>query len=80
MKIKILFFGIIKDLINQNSLDFELEKQTTILDFKILIINNYPKLASFNSFSVAVNEEYKGDSYILQDKDIIALIPPVSGG
>jgi molybdopterin converting factor small subunit len=29
---------------------------------------------------VAVNEEYVDTNYILKDGDVVALIPPVSGG
>ncbi len=80
MKIKILFFGIIKDVINKNNLEIELPKSSSISDLKIILFKNYVNLKSYKNFAVAVNEVYKDDSYLLQDSDVIALIPPVSGG
>lgn len=80
MKIKVLLFGIIKDIINQNSLEIELQESSSLLDFKLLLFKDYPKLQAHKNFAVAVNEVYEKDNYLLQLNDIIALIPPVSGG
>lgn len=80
MKIKVLLFGIIKDLINNSSLEFDLSEFTTIANFKVILFNNYPELKSYQNFAIAVNEVYEDNSYLLQNNDIVALIPPVSGG
>lgn len=80
MKIKVLLFGIIKDLINENSLEIELSDSSNISDFKVLIFANYSILKSHQNFAVAVNEVYEEDNYFFKTGDVIALIPPVSGG
>lgn len=80
MKIKVLFFGIIKDLINENCLEIELPKSSSISDFKLLLFKDYPNLKLHQNFAIAVNEVYEDDIYLLQDGNIVALIPPVSGG
>jgi molybdopterin converting factor small subunit len=80
MKIKVLLFGIIKDLINETSLEIELPKSSSLSDLKILLFKDYINLKSHKNFAIAVNEVYKEDSYLLKSEDIVALIPPVSGG
>jgi molybdopterin converting factor small subunit len=80
MKIKMLFFGIIKDMINESRLEIELPKSSSISDFKLMIFNNYPRLKLHSNFAIAVNEIYEDDAYLLQENDVVALIPPVSGG
>jgi len=80
MNIKILFFGILKDIIGENSLELQLENNSTISKLKERLLNEYGKLNSFSNFSIAVNEEYVDLNYILKSNDVVALIPPVSGG
>jgi molybdopterin converting factor small subunit len=79
MKIKLLFFGIIKDLLHQNTFDYTLESSGTIADFKISFLKTHENLKPYN-FSVAVNEVYQDDAFVLKNGDVVALIPPVSGG
>ena len=80
MKIKVLLFGIIKDLINESNLEIEIQELSSISAFKLLIFEQFPKLKSHQNFAVAVNEVYVEDDYLLQKNDVVALIPPVSGG
>jgi len=80
MNIKILFFGIIRDLIGKNSLEFKMDDNTTILNLKESLLKEYDKLNDFSNFSIAVNEKYVETNYILKNNDVVALIPPVSGG
>ncbi|MCF6349996.1 MAG: MoaD/ThiS family protein [Flavobacteriaceae bacterium] len=79
MEIKILFFGIIKDIINKSSLEMKINNTISISELKIIFFENFPKLKDYN-FTVAVNEVYQEDTFMIKNKDIIALIPPVSGG
>ncbi len=80
MKIKTLFFGITTDLVGQHELEVELEKSVSIADFKTLLKETYPMLAKINSYAVAVNEAYAEDDYSIKEGDVVAVIPPVSGG
>jgi molybdopterin converting factor small subunit len=80
VKVSILIFGIIKDIVGSNHLVKEIEKDSTILTLKNRLLNEYPGLIKYKNYAVAVNEEYVEDNYRLNNNDIIALIPPVSGG
>lgn len=80
MKIKTLFFGIATDLVATSQLEIEVEKNSSIKEFKDLLMKNYPKLENINSYAIAVNEEYANDTNVLKENDVVAIIPPVSGG
>ncbi|UCE93623.1 MAG: molybdopterin converting factor subunit 1 [Flavobacteriaceae bacterium] len=80
MKIKILFFGMSKDLAGTNSMNIQIEKEITAKDVRELLLRNYPSFSSMDTFSIAVNESYADDGFKINDNDVIAVIPPVSGG
>jgi len=80
MKIKILAFGIAKDIFGSTSVNLELANDSTVYNLKYMLEQQYPRLKQLASYMVAVNNEYAlpGDS--LHERDEIAIIPPVSGG
>jgi molybdopterin converting factor subunit 1 len=80
MKVKVLFFGIAKDISEVNSIDLELKKDSNVFDFIQIIKERYSGFSSINDFTIAVNEEYAKNDIILNESDIVAIIPPVSGG
>ena len=80
MKITVLLFGIIRDVTGENTLKLELEKAITIGQLKQDLLKKYNNLQRYSNFSIAVNEEYVDLNYVLQANDVVALIPPVSGG
>jgi len=80
MQIQLLLFGIVADLIGKNSLSYDLPEKTTVSKFKEALTETYPQLQSYNSYAVAVNEAYANDTLVLNNNDILAIIPPVSGG
>lgn len=80
MTINILAFGIAKDIIKGNTLNFEITQQATIGDLKTALCNQFPEFTKLRSFSIAVNESYQADDFVLSPNDEIVIIPPVSGG
>ena len=80
MKIKILFFGITTDFVGKNLLEITLQNNINVAELKVLLQQKFNKLANVNTYAIAVNEEYAKDELILQENDVIAIIPPVSGG
>ena len=80
MTIRLLAFGITKDIIGHNELELEVATHWTIGDLRQHLEQEYTKLANLSSLAIALNEVYAEDSFSLQSDDIVALIPPVSGG
>ena len=80
MKIQILFFGIAAELTEISSLDLDVIETITVASFKNLLKKKYPQLKHLNSCAIAVNESYAADELVLKENDVIAVIPPVSGG
>ncbi|MET2986591.1 MoaD/ThiS family protein [Aureibaculum conchae] len=80
MQIELLLFGIVKDVIGKSSMQLQTLENTTIVNFRAFLLEEYPKLAAYKSFSIAVNEAYVDDNHQLKENDVVALIPPVSGG
>jgi molybdopterin converting factor subunit 1 len=79
MDVKVLAFGIAKDIFGRSSVDLHLNGNTTA-DLKTTLEEEYPRLKQLRSYMIAVNNEYALDEGILTETDEIALIPPVSGG
>lgn len=80
MEVTILAFGVSKELTGASKLVLEVEKGINTRTLKKELESRYPRLASLNSYMIAVNREYAGDTLILNAEDEIAIIPPVSGG
>ncbi|WNW01033.1 molybdopterin converting factor subunit 1 [Tenacibaculum sp. HL-MS23] len=80
MKINVLLFGIATDLIGSSSLTIELPISCNVTSFKELLTKQYPELKQMSSYAIAINESYATDETIIKENDIIAIIPPVSGG
>ncbi len=76
----ILAFGIAKEIFGTNVLQIDLEEETTSADLKQLLESKFPRLQKLSSYMIAINNEYSADNQIINAKDEIAIIPPVSGG
>jgi molybdopterin synthase sulfur carrier subunit len=80
MKVKVLYFSQVKDKIGKNEEEIEFEGKT-LKDLVNVLVNKYPNIEDILKRSMfAVNESYETMDHNLQDNDIIAIIPPVSGG
>ena len=80
IRVHLLFFGIVTDLIGQSSLEMELDSNSSVDDFKKELQSRFQRLTEINSYAIAVNENYATGETILKENDVIAIIPPVSGG
>jgi molybdopterin converting factor subunit 1 len=80
MNIQILAFGIARDILKKSTLNLSLDKDVTVGDLKAKLCDQYPEFELLRSFSIAVNEEYRKDDFVLSENDEIVIIPPVSGG
>jgi MoaE-MoaD fusion protein len=81
MQVRVLFFGVLKDLVGNGNEFIVLAPNATVGDLLSQLENRTPRLkAVLSSVAMSVNEEYAGPEVILKQGDEIALLPPVSGG
>ncbi len=80
MEIKILAFGIARDILGGSKLTVEMPTQPTVGQLKAHLCESYPAFEQLASFAIALNTEYADDGQAIQAGDEVVIIPPVSGG
>jgi molybdopterin converting factor subunit 1 len=80
INIQLLLFGITTDLLGTSLIEVTLQQHASVKNLKENLLKTYPQLENINSYAIAVNEEYASDEMVLNENDVIAIIPPVSGG
>jgi len=81
MRVRVLFFGMLKDLAGKSSETLELREGATVGDVLADCEAKIPRLKNaMASLAVAVNQQYAGVETVLRADDEVALLPPVSGG
>ncbi|MCL6585282.1 MAG: molybdopterin converting factor subunit 1 [Anoxybacillus sp.] len=75
--ITLLFFAYLKETIGKERLQLDASSMT-VKALKQQLASDYG--LDLQHVMVAVNEEYAVDDRVLQAGDIVAFIPPVSGG
>jgi MoaE-MoaD fusion protein len=81
MRVRVLFFGLLKDLLGKSSDSLDLPAGASVRDALEHYAAHVPRLKeSLGSLAVAVNQQYAGPETKLKSDDEIALLPPVSGG
>ncbi len=80
MQIKILAFGIAREIVGGRQVDFAIGDGATVQELKKALNRQYPALDRLASLMVAVNGAYAEDEAVIRPEDEVVLIPPVSGG
>lgn len=81
MRVRVLFFGMLKDLAGKSAEEIELQDQALVRDLLAHYESRIPELKkSLGSLALAVNQQYAGTDTRLHAGDEVALLPPVSGG
>ncbi len=80
MRVRVLFFGMLKDVVGKPAEEVVLPEGATVGDL-LAHYSQDAKLRGFlGSIAVALNQEYAAPGAGLRDADEVALLPPVSGG
>ena len=89
MKIKIELYGASRDFSSHNSLDLNLNNNSTIKDIRNELINyldekfngneSYKKIVNSSAFC-SENNNIVSDNYKIKNNEKIAIIPPIGGG
>jgi MoaE-MoaD fusion protein len=81
MRVRVLFFGILKELAGRSSEVIELPDGVLLRDVLAHYEGHIPELKPWlPSIALAVNQEYANLDTKLSAEDEVALLPPVSGG
>ncbi len=81
MQVRVLFFGILKDLVGRSSETLELADGARLEAVLQHYSRQAPRLAAMlASLALAVNQEYATADAVMRAGDEVALLPPVSGG
>jgi len=81
MRIRVLFFGQLKEITGVTQEDTELSDGARVDDLFERYGRRFPKLSEFRgSIATSVNQEYADWRRTLASGDEVAFLPPVSGG
>lgn len=77
--IELLFFAQLQEKVGSKKLMIEAENMS-IREIKETFLKKYDMDDLLAEAMVAVNEEYSEEDTVVYDGDVVAFIPPVSGG
>lgn len=84
MRVKLLCFGVLRDLLRVATEEIEVPDGSTVADLLRILeqrtSNSRMDAKVWQGLAVAVNREYSSAAVALRDGDEVALLPPVSGG
>ena len=81
MRIRVLLFGQLKDMLGRAEDSVDLEPGARLSHLVELYSRRFPQFQAFaGSIALSVNQEYAHTSMALKDGDEVGLLPPVSGG
>jgi MoaE-MoaD fusion protein len=81
MEVRVLFFGILKDLVGRSSETLELPDGALLETVLRHYVRQSPRLEPLlPSVALSVNQEYSGPDQVLRAGDEVGILPPVSGG
>ena len=81
MTIKVLIFGMAKDLIGEAQVTLKIQSDSVkTAELKQLLLTKYPRLHEASSFMIAVNKVYSNNDTVIKNNDEVAIIPPTNGG
>ncbi|GAB3789928.1 molybdopterin converting factor subunit 1 [Virgibacillus kimchii] len=76
--IDVLFFAELQEAVGKDKLSLDVEN-ITVNELKSTWLEKYQS-ENLDKAMIAVNEEYAGEETVLESGDVVAFIPPVSGG
>lgn len=81
MRIRLLYFAVLRDITGKSEEVLDLPEGTRAADVWTRLRNRHDKLAGYERAPMtAVNEDYVPADQLLRDGDEVAFIPPVAGG
>jgi molybdopterin converting factor subunit 1 len=81
MKLRVLFFSVLRDITGTDEITLEVPAGSTMGDLLAQIESRWPKLRDWqNSLLLALDQTYVKRTEPLHDGAEVAIMPPVQGG
>ena len=82
MKVKILFFSLLSEIVGKDEIDFSVKSEScTVKSILDQIYIEWPLLKDWDaSMLISVDLDYVGRDAKVVDGQVIALMPPLQGG
>jgi len=82
VNVTVIFFAQARELSKVKNTTIQLPQTLFGYDLRSMLIDQFNLLSIGNVFILAVNENYISDNLeiTLREKDVVAVIPPISGG
>lgn len=80
MRIVVLFFGAARDLTAIRELPMEVPMHCDVSVLRSMLAEQFTGIDERLNYAVAINEVHASNSDVLKYGDVVAILPPVSGG
>jgi molybdopterin converting factor subunit 1 len=81
MKLRVLFFSLLRDLTGHAEIELACEGASTVGDLLAMLYARWPKLEAWDaSLLIALDQSYVKRDAALHDGAEVAIMPPVQGG
>ena len=81
MKLRVLFFSVLRDITGSDEITLELPPGSTMGDLLLQIEARWPKLRDWQkSLLLALDQTYVKRDALLHEGGEVAIMPPVQGG
>lgn len=81
IKVRAEFYSVVKEIVDASAFELSLPKNATVNDLFERLKKSYPKLRDFEkSILFGIGVEFVDRGYVLNDGDVVAIMPPVQGG
>ncbi|PYZ93540.1 molybdopterin converting factor subunit 1 [Salipaludibacillus keqinensis] len=77
--IRILLFAELEEVVGKREIELS-DEEISVGEIREKLEKQYPDLHKIRSAMAAVNEEYAENTVLAHEGDLVAFIPPVSGG
>jgi MoaE-MoaD fusion protein len=81
MKVRVLYFGQLRELAQKREEPVDVPEGTTVQQLFDRLTRTFPALNNFDDvIAIGVNQTFAAREQVLNDNDEVAMLPPVSGG
>ncbi|WP_280769293.1 molybdopterin converting factor subunit 1 [Salipaludibacillus daqingensis] len=77
--IRILLFAELEETVGKREVELTVD-EISVGEIRKKLTDDYPNVKGIQSAMAAINEEYAEDNVLVHRGDLVAFIPPVSGG